>query len=1005
MKRYIIQIAYLFLFTSSVHAKIWHVPDSALTIQSAINSAINGDTVLVADGLYYENISFIGKQITVASHFLIDQNASHISNTIIDGSRPSLRKYGSVVYFISGEDSNSRLIGFTITGGTGTMIDPLELNLKKGGGGIFILESGATIEHTFITENSIDDIDFGAGGGVFYYSNDKRRILVFQDNSVINNTVTSDSLAAGGGMALYGTSFVNFNTISHNLTRSGVEAAGGGLVNWNLGNDVNYEFQMQHNLISDNQLYAHNTAWGVGCAVMMLGESSLIFNNSIIGNINWEPNSLGGGLTVLFSYPFLISGNTVRDNSAYFGGGLALWYTSPLIRNNLIIENAAEHGSGVFVNKSPWNYLVMDNSSTMATVLKKFNDTFKSLRKLTKPMNPSQSTTDAFFINNTIVKNSAKTQGAAVLSTYGVTRLENSIIRDNKSLDHLEIDGEFLVRYSNIEGGYDGEGNIDSDPLFSDSIHYYLTPDLSPCIDSGNPVAVYNDLADPAAPGMALSPSRGTTINDIGAYGGDPMSREIDHTFLGSSFRSFVDRVMNEPIYLRSSIVDSFMAEVTAFPFIDGNNVVYFLYRGGANSVTIPGDMNSWQQNALPMTRLSGTDLFYRQEVFESDARLDYKFVVNGSSWILDPLNEHTMAGGFGSNSELAMPEYVRGPEIAYYPDIPHGSIAEKTLYSTYLKNSRKVRIYLPAEYGDNPAKSYPIMVFHDGQEYLSIADAKNIIDYLIAHDRIVPIIGVFIPPVNRNEEYAFSQQEDYTKFIIEEVMAMVDTTYRTESDPSMRGMTGVSFGGLISTYICYHHPEQFGLCAPCSPAYWPVDYEVYLEFYRGPWKDLKIYMDWGTYETDLMVDGRTMVQELSAKGYQLKWNEWHEGHSWGNWREHLDIVLEYFFASPTQVSSEIRTSAIPDKFSLSQNYPNPFNSSCVIAFDLPIEDQTTLSIYNVSGQLVKRVLDESHLMAGSYKFDWDGTDISGIPVSSGLYFCKLTTSRFSESKKMLVLR
>ncbi len=71
------QIFYLILiciFTSSlIFSQIINVPEKFVSIQSAITSSSNGDTVLVADGTYYENINFLGKRIIVASHFLIDE--------------------------------------------------------------------------------------------------------------------------------------------------------------------------------------------------------------------------------------------------------------------------------------------------------------------------------------------------------------------------------------------------------------------------------------------------------------------------------------------------------------------------------------------------------------------------------------------------------------------------------------------------------------------------------------------------------------------------------------------------------------------------------------------------------------------------------------------------------------------------------------------------------------------------------------------------------------------
>jgi hypothetical protein len=109
------------LTTAALQAQIIHVPGDFPTIQSGINAATPGDTVLVSEGTYYEQINFNGKRpLMVASLFLVDGDTSHIGNTIIDGSQITDPDSASVVYFISGEDTTSVLCGFTIRNGKGT---------------------------------------------------------------------------------------------------------------------------------------------------------------------------------------------------------------------------------------------------------------------------------------------------------------------------------------------------------------------------------------------------------------------------------------------------------------------------------------------------------------------------------------------------------------------------------------------------------------------------------------------------------------------------------------------------------------------------------------------------------------------------------------------------------------------------------------------------------------------------------------------------------------------
>lgn len=95
-----------------------------------------------------------------------------------------------------------------------------------------------------------------------------------------------------------------------------------------------------------------------------------------------------------------------------------------------------------------------------------------------------------------------------------------------------------------------------------------------------------------------------------------------------------------------------------------------------------------------------------------------------------------------------------------------------------------------------------------------------------------------------------------------------------------------------------------------------------------------------------------------------------------------------------------------PFGFSLGQNYPNPFNPQTVIRFSLsnPQTINTTLAIYNVLGEKVRTLLNEQK-KAGSYEVVWDGKDDQGKELASGIYFCNLKVGRFSESKKMLLLK
>jgi enterochelin esterase-like enzyme len=466
----------------------------------------------------------------------------------------------------------------------------------------------------------------------------------------------------------------------------------------------------------------------------------------------------------------------------------------------------------------------------------------------------------------------------------------------------------------------------------------------------------------------------------------------------GPQFQTYLDRINSLPEGQRQVIADSFLAAVPAIPFTEQDTFACFIYQGEADKVTVPGDANGWDTDAYPMTLITGTDFWYSTQTFETDARLDYKFVKNGSDWLLDPLNPNRVTGGYGDNSELAMPGYVQPPEIEYYPGIAHGVVEDTMFESSLLENSRRIKVYTPPAYDQRADVNYPLVLFHDGIEYTTLGSAVNVLDYLITEKRIRPVIAVFVPPVEREEEYATSSANDFMLFIIEEVIPFVDGKYRTLRNPVYRAMAGPSYGGLISTQLCYEYPEEFGLCAAYSPSYWANGKQVYYAVVDGPVKDIKFYLDWGIYETTIKTDSRSMRDQLIEKGYEVLWHEWNEGHSWGSWRAHIDNALKYFFPWDSALDSDENSPAL-SVFELEQNYPNPFNPKTVITYQLPVASSISLSIFNTLGQKVVTLLSEKQT-AGIYSVDWDASGFA-----SGVYLYRLQVGEYIKTRKMVLLR
>ena len=358
-----------------LNADVLYVPGNYQTIQSAMNSASEGDTVLVAPGIYYENVNFRGKGVVLASYFLTNHDTSYISSTVINGSTPVHPDTASCVVMLkpnisSAGDTSAALVGFTLTGGIGTVVEDIHYP------GYFFREGG---------------------GIVIQYWSPRIRF-----NRIIGNHIDNDSLHTGGG-------------------------------------------------------------GGIRCG-------------------DGNPK---------------IENNVFQNNSGHCGTAVNLYFSSGILRNNIVTENYGGHvwGAGaIYTYKNCLSYPIL-------------------------------------IENNAVISNSS-ISGCGGLRIYSSNNvlIKNNIVWGNLPSQMYVSGGSVTISYCDIQGGCSGTGNIDVNPGFINNT-FFLSP-ASPCIDAGDTAAGYNDPEDTLNPGFALLPALGTIRNDMGAFGG-PYSAFIGYSVVG----------------------------------------------------------------------------------------------------------------------------------------------------------------------------------------------------------------------------------------------------------------------------------------------------------------------------------------------------------------------------------------------------------------------------------------------------------------------------------------
>jgi len=385
------------------------VPQDYSTIQAAIDAAIDGDTVLVSENTYYENIRYRGKAIIVGSLYVIDGDTSHIARTIIDGSSSTQPDSGSVVYFVNGEDTTSVLCGFTIQGGTGTLgtfNGNGGLVWYRSGGGVFSFGAGARITHNIIKRNRVvAQVAYGAGVH-FENRNSSLRNAILEGNSITDNYLESATSSgywgAGAGGVLAGADvWVVGNIFERDTVAGNVGAEGGGLAIWALdigarlpsgyiaGNVFRpnivkamqtgadggglllmpmADVLVQNTLFEGNSATSGSSGWcsGAGMCVddqnITLHIRKMIVNNQFLRNtIVWANGTGEGGGLMLNRTLTTVSGNIFRSNSSSgvnaLGGGLMLAHITDegtLVQKNQFIDNQVQgqslvEGGGVFL--------------------------------------------------------------------------------------------------------------------------------------------------------------------------------------------------------------------------------------------------------------------------------------------------------------------------------------------------------------------------------------------------------------------------------------------------------------------------------------------------------------------------------------------------------------------------------------------------------------------------------------------------------------------------------
>jgi hypothetical protein len=439
-------------------------PDApCATVGHAVSMANAGESLWIAEGTYTENLTIDGKTLTLRGGYTISGTEwlTDTGETVIDGNGADR------TFLIHGNDS--ALENLTITGGQAP-------SAQCWGGGVWVTNGNVTIRSSTITGNA------GDCGGAGIEVNDDFGLahLTLESSTVSYNTDGQ----VGGGLHVWGE---NASAQVQDVTFAGNTAgeSGGGMAVANYASAT----------IADTHLFS-NTADHGGGGIMVDS-----FAQAQITNVVAEHNngSNGGGIAVREGASAVIRGTRIISNTANgAGGGIGMWGAVPVVvmADTIISDNYGYHAGGVWCELgdcTATNLLVVDNHSGPGPA---------GISLLASG--------GGQLMNVTVSGNDSATgiDGAEIGGLASGFPIVNSIFWGNYGAN---LAGSNLdVRYSDVQGGFAGTGNIDANPEFVDpaSGDYHLQGN-SPAIDTGTPAG---------APPADLDGTPRDAEPDMGAY-------------------------------------------------------------------------------------------------------------------------------------------------------------------------------------------------------------------------------------------------------------------------------------------------------------------------------------------------------------------------------------------------------------------------------------------------------------------------------------------------------
>ncbi len=288
-----------------------------------------------------------------------------------------------------------------------------------------------------------------------------------------------------------------------------------------------------------------------------------------------------------------------------------------------------------------------------------------------------------------------------------------------------------------------------------------------------------------------------------------------------------------------------------------------------------------------------------------------YYFLDIDSVRVTDPGTE-TFFGYSRLASGLEVPEGKEGDYYRPHRDVAHGQVRRVQYYSDASQAWREAVVYTPAEYEVKPTRRYPVLYLQHGMGedecgWTKQGRMQNIMDNMIAAGKAVPMIVVMESgDINRPKKEGVSRNVEESPYgrsfysvMLNDLIPMIDKTFRTKTDRKSRAMAGLSWGGHQAVDIVFPHLDKFAWLGLFSGAVYGLDAD---KNYGGVLKDKDkvnaalnyFFIGCGT-EEKIGVPKLTKTLDEAGIHYD-RFTSQGTGHEWLTWRRCLRAFMTRVF-------------------------------------------------------------------------------------------------------------